>query len=167
MPVMPPNVITLPIGPLAQPCASRNTPMKGPIPACMSAMKKLSASSGRMALAASSFWDSVTWRSVARRWRSLWLTPTPVLWFALPWMQPAPALLLGLHCGLLAGDDGTSCIGGRGLAGRATPGNGRISTGGGSGSTCWLATGGTACGGGGGVDLGGAGGGGGGGGGGG
>jgi hypothetical protein len=64
----------------------------------------------------------------------------------LPEVASVP-LRQSVYCGLLVGDDGTSCNGGRGFAGRAAPGNGRISTGGGSGSTCWLATGGTACGG--------------------
>jgi Acyl-CoA dehydrogenase, C-terminal domain len=49
MPAMPPMVITEPISPLFQPCARRKTPRNGPMPACMSAMKKFSASSGRMA----------------------------------------------------------------------------------------------------------------------
>ena len=43
MPAMPPMVITEPISPLSQPWASRNTPRNGPMPACMSAMKKFSA----------------------------------------------------------------------------------------------------------------------------
>jgi hypothetical protein len=50
MPATPPTVITVPISPLSQPCASRNTPRNGPMPACMSAMKKFSDSSGRMPL---------------------------------------------------------------------------------------------------------------------
>ena len=39
IPAMPPMVITVPIKPLCQPWARRNTPRNGPIPACMSAMK--------------------------------------------------------------------------------------------------------------------------------
>lgn len=42
MPAMPPAVITVPIGPVVQPRCCRKTPRKGPIPACMSAMKKFS-----------------------------------------------------------------------------------------------------------------------------
>jgi hypothetical protein len=38
MPVVPPMVMTVPIRPLSPLCASRNTPRKGPIPACMSAI---------------------------------------------------------------------------------------------------------------------------------
>src|ERR1700722_2659786 len=45
MPAMPPIVMTVPISPLCQPCASRNTPRNGPMPACKSAMKKFSVSS--------------------------------------------------------------------------------------------------------------------------
>ncbi len=50
IPATPPTVITVPISPLSQPCANRNTPRNGPMPACMSAMKKFSDSSGRMPL---------------------------------------------------------------------------------------------------------------------
>ena len=32
MPATPPRVMTVPIGPVRQPCAERNTPRKGPIP---------------------------------------------------------------------------------------------------------------------------------------
>jgi len=46
MPAMLPSVMAVPIQPLCQPCASRNTPKNGPIPDCMSAMKKLRPSSG-------------------------------------------------------------------------------------------------------------------------
>src|ERR1700722_14139176 len=42
-PAIEPIVITDPIEPFNQPCASRKTPTKGPMPDCMSAMKKLSA----------------------------------------------------------------------------------------------------------------------------
>src|SRR5579863_4904797 len=42
-PATPPTVMTEPIQPLCQPCASSHTPRNGPMPACMSAMKKLSA----------------------------------------------------------------------------------------------------------------------------
>src|ERR1700760_3029127 len=52
MPATPPTVITVPIIPLCQPCASRNTPRNGPMPDCMSAMKKFSASSGQTPLEA-------------------------------------------------------------------------------------------------------------------
>src|ERR1700761_5832265 len=53
MPATPPTVITVPIGPLVQPCASKNTPRNGPMPDCMSAMKKFSASNGQTLLEAS------------------------------------------------------------------------------------------------------------------
>ncbi len=43
IPATPPTVITVPMGPVAQPRCWRKTPRKGPIPACMSAIKKLSA----------------------------------------------------------------------------------------------------------------------------
>ena len=49
MPATPPAVITEPIAPGSQPRCCRKTPRKGPMPACMSAMKKLSALSARMA----------------------------------------------------------------------------------------------------------------------
>ncbi len=49
MPAMPPMLITVPIRPLCQPWAIRNTPRNGPIPACMSAMKKFSARNGSKA----------------------------------------------------------------------------------------------------------------------
>jgi hypothetical protein len=45
MPATAPTLITVPIAPARQPCASKRTPRNGPMPACMSAMKKLSASS--------------------------------------------------------------------------------------------------------------------------
>ena len=41
-PAIDPMVITDPIQPLCQPCAKRKTPMNGPMPDCMSAMKKFS-----------------------------------------------------------------------------------------------------------------------------
>ena len=40
------DVIAVPIKPLVQPCASRKTPMNGPMPDCMSAMKKFRPSRG-------------------------------------------------------------------------------------------------------------------------
>jgi hypothetical protein len=40
--------MAVPINPLAQPRCWRNTPTNGPMPDCMSAMKKLSANSGQM-----------------------------------------------------------------------------------------------------------------------
>jgi hypothetical protein len=43
-----PIVIAVPISPLAQPRSCRKTLTKGPMPDCMSAMKKLSASRGQM-----------------------------------------------------------------------------------------------------------------------
>src|ERR1700722_2558542 len=46
-PATPPAVMTEPIQPLCQPWARSHTPRKGPIPACMSAMKKLSARRAR------------------------------------------------------------------------------------------------------------------------
>ena len=49
IPATPPAVITVPIGPDVQPRCWRNTPRNGPIPACMSAMKKLRAFSARVA----------------------------------------------------------------------------------------------------------------------
>jgi hypothetical protein len=49
MPATPPMVITDPMRPLCQPCANRNTPKKGPIPACMSAIKKFNACKGQIA----------------------------------------------------------------------------------------------------------------------
>jgi hypothetical protein len=42
-----PNVIAVPIRPLSHPRPSKNTPRNGPIPDCISAMKKFSASSGQ------------------------------------------------------------------------------------------------------------------------
>jgi hypothetical protein len=47
MPATLPSVMADPIRPLAQPCDCRNTPTNGPIPDCMSAMKKFNASSGQ------------------------------------------------------------------------------------------------------------------------
>src|ERR1700722_10048145 len=63
MPATPPTVITVPISPLCQPCASKKTPRNGPIPACMSAMKKLSDKSGQSRFGASLFEAWVTFRS--------------------------------------------------------------------------------------------------------
>src|ERR1700761_4978681 len=48
MPATPPIVITEPIRPLCQPWARRNTPRNGPMPACMSAMKKFRDCKGQM-----------------------------------------------------------------------------------------------------------------------
>lgn len=42
-----PSVITVPIKPVAQPCDCRNTPTNGPIPDCMSAIKKFRPSKGQ------------------------------------------------------------------------------------------------------------------------
>ena len=47
MPAMLPMLIAVPIMPLAQPRSSRNTPTNGPMPDCMSAMKKFTASKGQ------------------------------------------------------------------------------------------------------------------------
>ena len=46
MPATLPSVIAVPIKPLVQPCDCRKTPMNGPIPDCMSAMKKFKPSRG-------------------------------------------------------------------------------------------------------------------------
>lgn len=43
MPATLPIVMAVPINPLAQPRSWRNTPTNGPMPDCMSAMKKLTA----------------------------------------------------------------------------------------------------------------------------
>lgn len=92
------------------------------MPDCISAMKKLSASSGLLALEAN---------SLAGRVASRGLTPGTRLWF----VPETP------HCGPATG--GVRTNGGRGLGnGRATPGAGRTSIGGGSGATCWLTMGG-------------------------
>jgi hypothetical protein len=47
MPATLPSVMAVPIKPLAQPCDCRKTPTNGPMPDCMSAMKKFNASSGQ------------------------------------------------------------------------------------------------------------------------
>ncbi|PAV66040.1 hypothetical protein WR25_16208 [Diploscapter pachys] len=49
MPATPPAVMTVPIGPDCQPRCCRKTPRNGPMPACMSAMKKLRAASAPVA----------------------------------------------------------------------------------------------------------------------
>src|SRR3954453_20338915 len=48
MPATLPIVIAVPINPLAQPRSWRKTPTKGPMPDCMSAMKKLRANRGQI-----------------------------------------------------------------------------------------------------------------------
>src|ERR1700722_16433280 len=63
MPATPPTVITVPINPLCQPCASRKTPRNGPMPACMSAMKKFSDSNGQRRFGAGLLEACVTLRS--------------------------------------------------------------------------------------------------------
>ena len=45
IPAIPPSVLTAPITPVLQPRPSSKTPKKGPIPACISAMKKFTACS--------------------------------------------------------------------------------------------------------------------------
>ena len=47
MPAILPIIIAVPIMPLAQPRSSRKTLMKGPMPDCMSAMKKFTPSRGQ------------------------------------------------------------------------------------------------------------------------
>src|SRR5207249_4665685 len=48
MPATLPTVIAVPISPLAQPRSWRKTPTNGPMPDCMSAMKKLRANRGQI-----------------------------------------------------------------------------------------------------------------------
>lgn len=48
MPATLPIVLAVPISPVAQPRSWRKTPTNGPMPDCMSAMKKLSANRGQI-----------------------------------------------------------------------------------------------------------------------